>query len=292
MLCFPNAKINLGLNIVSKRADGFHNIETVFCPAALSDILEFVPEPMMNEGHCSFEATGIPIEGSEDKNLVVRAYRLLCREFKLPAVHIHLHKIIPPGAGLGGGSSDAAFMLQMLNKEFGLRLDEATLQSYAAELGSDCAFFLKNRPVFAYEKGNLFRELSSFSEDFHLVIVNPGIHISTAKAYASITPHKPACPLEELIKMPIPKWKDAIRNDFEQPMVNQYPAIGEIREKLYALGADYASMSGSGSSVFGIFHDKAPAANDQFPDYFVWTGPVHFNQSQSSGFPSEHNPLP
>jgi 4-diphosphocytidyl-2-C-methyl-D-erythritol kinase len=281
MLCFPNAKINLGLNIISKREDGFHNIETIFCPVALSDILEFVPEPGMKPGECIFNATGIPVDSPGDKNLVVRAYHLLCRDFNLPAVRIHLHKLIPPGAGLGGGSSDAAFMLQMLDKEFKLKLDEDTLYRYAGELGSDCGFFLKNKPIFAYERGNRFRELYSFPEDIHLIIINPRIHISTGSAYEAITPHKPVHPLEELIRLPVDQWKHFIINDFEQPMINRYPVIKEIREKLYGLGAVYASMSGSGSSVFGLFREKVPAINDQFPDYFTWSGPDHSGQSQS-----------
>jgi 4-diphosphocytidyl-2-C-methyl-D-erythritol kinase len=281
MLCFPNAKINLGLNIISKREDGFHNIETVFCPAELSDILEFVPEPGMKPGEYIFNGTGIPVEGPVDKNLVVRAYQLLCHDFNLSAVRIHLHKLIPPGAGLGGGSSDAAFMIQLLDKEFGLSLDDEALYRYASELGSDCAFFLKNKPVFGFEKGNRFRELSSFPRDIRLIIINPGINISTASAYAAITPHKPVHPLEELILMPVNQWKHFIINDFEQPMIDRFPVIGEIREKLYGFGAVYASMSGSGSSVFGIFQEKIPDLHDQFPGCFIWSGPAYSVQSQS-----------
>jgi 4-diphosphocytidyl-2-C-methyl-D-erythritol kinase len=172
-------------------------------------------------------------------------------------------------------------MIQLLDKEFGLRLDDDGLYRYAAELGSDCAFFLKNKPVFGFEKGNRFRELSSFPGDIRLIIINPGIHISTASAYAAITPHKPVHPLEELIRMPVNQWKHFIINDFEQPMIDRYPVIGEIREKLYGLGAVYASMSGSGSSVFGIFQEKVPDVNDQFPDCFTWSGPAYSIQSQS-----------
>jgi 4-diphosphocytidyl-2-C-methyl-D-erythritol kinase len=274
MLCFPNAKINLGLNIIEKRDDGFHSIETVFCPAGLSDILEFVPEPALPPGTCIFDSTGIAIDGPDEKNLCVRAYHLLADRFNLPGVHIHLHKIIPPGAGLGGGSSDAAFMLKHLDLQFSLNLGEDKLSALASQLGSDCAFFIRNRPMFGYDRGNLFRELSSFPQNLHLVIVNPGIHISTAEAYASVTPHKPLHPLEELILLPVSQWKNRIVNDFEPAMIAKFPVIGEIRDRLYDLGAYYASMSGSGSSVYGLFYEKAPAISLQFPDFFCWPGPV------------------
>jgi 4-diphosphocytidyl-2-C-methyl-D-erythritol kinase len=275
MLCFPNAKINLGLNIISKRTDGFHDIETVFCPAALSDILEFVREPDMEPGECTLNVTGIPVEGTRNDNLVIKAYQLLSHDFNLPALHVHLHKLIPPGAGLGGGSSDAAFMLQNLNKEFGLALDEQVLSGYAASLGSDCVFFFKNRPAFGYERGNRLRELSGFPENLRLVIVNPGIHISTAFAYASVTPRKPRRPLEELIRLPVSQWKKWIVNDFESGMIYRHPVIGEIRDKLYDLGALYASMTGSGSSVYGIFRKEVPAAQDLFRGFFTWSGPMN-----------------
>jgi len=274
MLCFPNAKINLGLNIIEKRDDGFHSIETVFCPVDLSDVLEFIPEPALPSGTCIFDSTGIPIDGPDEKNLCVRAYHLLHEQFNLPAVHIHLHKIIPPGAGLGGGSSDAAFMLKYLNMQFDLKLGEEKLCAFASHLGSDCAFFIMNRPMFAYERGNRFRELSSFPKNLHMVIVNPGIHIGTAGAYAGTTPHQPAHPLEDLIRLPVDQWKNQLINDFEPAMITKYPIIGEIKDKLYDLGAVYASMSGSGSSVYGVFNEKAPAMSNQFTDFFCWTGPM------------------
>ncbi len=272
MLCFPNAKINLGLHIIEKRDDGFHSIETVFCPAGLSDVLEFIPEPSLPPGTCIFDSTGIPIEGADEKNLCVRAYQILCDQFNLPAVHIHLHKIIPPGAGLGGGSSDAAFMLKYADLQFGLKLGEEKLCTLASKLGSDCAFFIKNRPLFGFDRGNRFRELAAFPKNLQTVIVNPGIHISTAEAYAGIFPRKPLRPLEALIRLPVNEWKNQIINDFEPAMIAKYPVIGEIKDRLYALGALYASMSGSGSSVYGLFNEKAPAVCDQFPDFFCWPG--------------------
>jgi len=274
MLCFPNAKINLGLNIICKRTDGYHNIETVFCPVGLADILEFVAEPELADGNVVFTATGIAVDGPEEKNLCVMAYRLLQKDFGLPALHIHLHKIIPPGAGLGGGSSDAAFMLKFLNSQFRLKLDDNALCHYASLLGSDCAFFILNKPVFGFERGNKFRELASFPEEFEIVVVNPGIHVSTAEAYAGVKPGKPDHSLEELISLPVKQWKTFIVNDFETGMVVKYPAIGEIKEKLYAAGAEYAAMSGSGSSVFGMFNKKAPDVKAQFPGHFYWSGPL------------------
>jgi 4-diphosphocytidyl-2-C-methyl-D-erythritol kinase len=274
MICFPNAKINLGLNIVSKRPDGYHNLETVFCPVGLCDILEFVTEPGLPDGKYIFSSTGISLDGPEDNNLVVKAYRLLHDEFRLPALHIHLHKIIPPGAGLGGGSSDAAFMLKYLNLSFDLNLGTDDLCEYASKLGSDCAFFIRNKPLFGYEKGNLFREIPSFPEDYEVVLINPGIHISTASAYAAIHPRSPVCSTEEVIQLPVGQWKKLLINDFETAMIQTHPVIGRIIDQLYAEGADYASMSGSGSTVYGLFHKKAPAIKDQYPGFFYWSGPL------------------
>lgn len=273
MLFFPNAKINIGLNILRKRSDGYHDIETVFCPTAFSDILEFVPEEG-DPGVCFFSATGIPIAGDMESNLIVKAYRLLCRDFKLPAIRVHLHKIIPPGAGLGGGSSDGAFMLKYLNLGFELGLDENQLCDYASILGSDCAFFILNRPVFGFERGNRFREPVGLPAGMEVVLINPGIHVSTAEAYGSITPKVPDLPLEILVTEPVEQWKGRIVNDFEIPVAARYPVIGQIRDTLYEAGALYASMSGSGSTVYGLFHEKAPSMQEHFPEYFCWSGPL------------------
>jgi 4-diphosphocytidyl-2-C-methyl-D-erythritol kinase len=272
MLCFPNAKINIGLHVISKRSDGYHNIETVFWPIGLSDILEFVPLPGLPSGNLTFTLTGIQVEGTEEDNLCIRAYRLLSSDFVLPAIDIHLHKIIPMQAGLGGGSSDAAFMLKCLNVQFGLRLDDDRLCDYASRLGSDCAFFIKNRPAFGFERGNRFREIPVSREIREFVVVNPGVHIKTSGAYSGIQPGKPEQPLEELMKLPMEQWRDNIINDFENFAVSLHPEIGEIKNKLYRHGAVYASMSGSGSSVYGIFKGKAPSVKDVFPDFFCWTG--------------------
>jgi 4-diphosphocytidyl-2-C-methyl-D-erythritol kinase len=274
MLCFPNAKINIGLHVIGRRSDGYHNIETVFWPIGLSDILEFVPLPGVPSGSAALTLTGIPVEGLVEDNLCMKAYHLLSKDFELPAVDIHLHKIIPSQAGLGGGSSDAAFMLKCLNVQFELYLDEDRLCDYASQLGSDCAFFIRNKPLFGYERGNRFREIPVFREPMEFVVVNPGLLIKTSGAYSAIHPGKPDQELEALIRLPIGQWRNLISNDFEKYAIGLYPVIGEIRDKLYQLGAAYAAMSGSGSSVYGIFKDKAPSVKESFPDFFCWTGPA------------------
>jgi 4-diphosphocytidyl-2-C-methyl-D-erythritol kinase len=271
MLCFPNAKINLGLNVTGKRSDGFHNIETVFVPVELTDMLEFVPDPEQTGGQVTLSFTGLPVDGPVETNLCVRAYRILDKDFHLPAIRVHLHKIIPPGAGLGGGSSDAAFMLKHLSYLFGLGLSDEQLMDYASELGSDCAFFIQNRPLFAFEKGNSFREIASFRENLMVMIVNPGIHIKTAEAYSEVIPKKPENPLEEMIRLPVSKWRDRITNDFEKGIFQKYPLLGRIKNGLYEAGAVYASMSGSGSSVYGLF-EIDPPRKDLFPEMFCWIG--------------------
>jgi len=274
MLCFPNAKINIGLNIVQKRSDGYHNIETVFCPVDLSDILELVPLPGLPAGNYSFSQTGLPLEGTVHDNLCVKAYRLLLRDFNLPAVDIHLHKMIPVGAGLGGGSSDAAFMLKHLNRQFDLNLSEERLIDYASALGSDCAFFIRNKPLFGYDRGNRFRDIPVFPDNLEVTLVFPGIHISTADAYSGVRPKKPLRPLEELIIRPVEQWRGNINNDFETTLFASFPVLGIIKDRLYQHGAVYASMSGSGSSVYGLFRQSPPDIQEVFQDYFCWTGPL------------------
>jgi 4-diphosphocytidyl-2-C-methyl-D-erythritol kinase len=278
MLCFPNAKINIGLNVISRRSDGFHNIETVFCPIGLTDILEFVPLPGLPPGKSTFTNTGIRVDGADNNNLCMKAYQLLSGDFELPAIEVHLHKIIPMGAGLGGGSSDGAFMLKYLNMQFGLGLNDDQLCDYASHLGSDCAFFIRNRPLFGYERGNRFREVPVFPQNLEIVMVNPGVHIGTAEAYAGVRPGKPMHALEELIRMPVEKWRDAVFNDFEESIFPRHPDIGVIKNTFYQTGAVYASMSGSGSSVYGLYKGQAPDLKDQFPGYFYWSGPLVINQ--------------
>lgn len=265
MICFPNAKINIGLNITEKRLDGFHNIETIFYPIELCDMLEFVVSDKI-----SFENSGLTIDGDADNNLCIKAYNLLKKDFSLPELRIHLHKIIPFGAGLGGGSADAAFMLNALNSYFELNLSASELKKYASSIGSDCAFFIENKPSFANEKGDNLQEIKLNLKDYLIVIVKPNIHVPTAVAYSKVKPAIPSTSLKDSINLPIEEWKYNIKNDFEESIFAVYPEIKSIKENLYKQGAIYASMSGSGSSVYGIFHKKENP-EITFPDYFIWS---------------------
>jgi len=254
MIDFPNAKINLGLNILEKRADGFHNIETVFYPIELFDILEIIPsgkEPV------SFTSTGHTIPGDRQSNLCLKAFHLLSSIFHLPPAKIHLHKVIPIGAGLGGGSSDAAFTIKLLNKLFLLGLSDDQMMDYARNLGSDCAFFILNKPVFAFNKGDHFEPLELDLSGFRIKISTPEIYINTAEAYAMIEIQPESMgsypPLKKIIGQPIEEWKNLLVNDFEKPVIKKYPELGIIKQDLYDQGAIYVSMTGSGSSMFGIF---------------------------------------
>ncbi len=271
MLLFPNAKINLGLAVAERRRDGYHNLLTVFYPVGLTDILEIVPDFNKPNGHIHFRTTGIPINEEEDNNLCVKAYKLLSAEYELPAVSVHLHKIIPVGSGLGGGSSDAAFMLKGLNSLFKLEISEDKLEGYASRLGSDCAFFIRNYPVSAHGKGNLFKDINLKLNDYHIIIVCPPIHINTSEAYSYITPVNPEFPPEKTVCLPINEWKKKLRNDFEKSIFHRYPQIRYIKDKLYNIGALYASMSGSGASVYGIFKES-PVIPKEFTEYFTWCG--------------------
>jgi len=269
MILYPNAKINLGLNVVEKRPDGYHNIETVFYPIGLCDVLEVEPSQTCTD--YSFSSSGIAIDGDPEDNLIVKAYHLLRSGYQFPAVDISLIKQIPFGAGLGGGSSDAAFMLKALNEMFELKATPNRLEKLAAKLGADCPVFIKNKAVFATGIGNVFTPIKLSLKGKFLVLVKPDIHVSTPEAYALIVPEKPEISLIDLIQRPISEWKDAIKNDFEKSVFSKYPAIGEIKDKLYEMGAVYASMSGSGSSVYGIF-DVEPERTDAFNDCFVAGG--------------------
>ena len=264
MICFPNAKINIGLNIVEKRTDGFHNIETVFYPVQLCDVLEIIESSKFE-----FSNSGIAVPNDGKENLCVKAYRLLSKEFQLPPVKIHLHKIVPIGAGLGGGSSDAALTIKALNNLFQLNLSKEKMKDHARQLGSDCAFFIENDPMFAYERGDKFKPVQLDMNDHFIALVTPDIHVSTAEAYAGTAPKKPETSLEKLISLPIGEWKNNIYNDFEDSVFTKYPAIKTIKEKLYSLGAIYASMSGSGSSVYGVFKESKTFESD-FPNCKIW----------------------
>lgn len=261
MIVFPNIKINLGLSITEKRPDGYHNLETVFYPVALEDALEIraLPEASLPEADkkITLHQYGMEIAGNPEDNLVAKAYSLLDKEFHLPPVEIHLYKHIPSGAGLGGGSSDAAFMLKLLNGHFHLNLSEEQLEIYAATLGADCAFFIKNKPVYAEGIGNIFSPIELSLKGYQIMIVKPDVFVSTREAFANIHPHHPEYPIKEVIRRPVAEWKDILINDFEASVFPQHPVIGEIKQELYNQGAIYASMSGSGSSVFGLFAPDA-----------------------------------
>jgi len=266
MIVFPNAKINIGLNIVEKRPDGFHNIETIFYPIRFSDILEINP----SESDFKFTNTGILIEqGNASSNLCYKAYDILNKNHLIKPVNVHLHKLIPTGAGLGGGSSDGSFTLQAINKIQNLKIEPSVLNEYAGKLGSDCPFFIINKPIFAGGTGNIFESINSNLKGFYLAIVNPGVHVNTAKAYSQSKPEKPRYSLKELIKNPVEKWKDYICNDFEPIVFKDYPQIERLKQALYDSGAVYASMSGSGSSVFGLFKEK-PSLKDTFGSQLIW----------------------
>jgi len=247
MISFPHCKINLGLHVVAKREDGYHDIETCFYPVPWTDILEVIPSKEF-----SFSQSGSVIPGNEADNLCVKAYELVRQSDKGP-VKIHLHKVIPTGAGLGGGSSDAAFTLRLLNSVLDLELTNSQLQNYASQLGSDCAFFIEDRPMLGQGRGELLSSISLSLKGYYLVLVKPDIHVSTADAYASVTPKIPALSLTEILQLPPREWKERLVNDFERSVFSKFPVIAGVKKLLYDEGALYASMSGSGSSVFGIF---------------------------------------
>lgn len=254
MITFPNAKINLGLNIVEKRPDGYHNLETVFYPVEMCDALEIIPlGPDKGTGLCELHQDGLAIAGEAESNLVVKAYRLLDKEFGLPSVETHLLKRIPSGAGLGGGSADAAFMLKMLNELFHLGLSTAALEERAARLGADCAFFVQNQATFAEGIGNIFSPATVDLSAYDIRIVKPDVFVSTRDAFARIVPRKPERSIREIVQLPVEEWRDLLKNDFEESVFPQFPAIAQVKEDMYNQGAVYASMSGSGSAVFGIF---------------------------------------
>ena len=254
MITFPNAKINLGLRILQKRPDGFHNIETIFYPVELSDVLEIIPA---KDGELSFASTGLFIPGDPEQNLCLNAFHLLSSHFHLTPVKIHLHKAIPIGAGLGGGSSDGASTIKLLNDLFKIGLTEDQMMDHARNLGSDCAFFIRNKPVFAFEKGDRFEFLDLDLSTYRIELVTPAIHVNTREAYAmadkNLEPGDSGIELKEIIRLPIEEWKNLLFNDFEKPVFRKYPELQKIKQDLYDRGALYASLSGSGSSLYGIF---------------------------------------
>jgi len=247
MIIFPNAKINLGLKVVNRRHDGFHNIETIFYPVNIKDALEIVEAEDL-----SFTSSGIHIPGHSESNLCLKAWHQLAKDFRLPNVHIHLHKQIPVGAGLGGGSADAAFCLRLLNEKFGLKLNQEEMERYASQLGSDCAFFIRNQPVKASGKGDVFTDLHLDLDKYYIVLVMPPVHVSTADAYSGVVPSENGS-LPDLTGIPPENWQNILYNDFEAPVFRMFPQIAKVKEALYRSGALYASLSGSGASVYALF---------------------------------------
>lgn len=254
MLHFPNAKINIGLFVTEKRADAYHNLETVFYPIPqLKDALELLPAS--ENAASSMRISGKTIEGDVYDNLVWKAFQLIQDKYpeKISPVQIHLLKSIPMGAGLGGGSADAAFMLRLLNKFFDLNISDDTLAQYALELGSDCPFFIYNTAQFAQGRGELFSPISLDLSAYSIQLICPKMHVSTVAAFAQITPKVPNFDLRKLPNLPINQWAQFVFNDFEQSIFERYPALSTIKNTLYRQGAIYASMSGSGSALYGIF---------------------------------------
>ena len=284
MICHPNAKINLGLNVTERRPDGYHNLETVFYPIPVCDALQVetnadIPSAIFPEGCAvhvdklpdyTLSTAGIDIDCPPEKNLLIKALRALKQDFNLPHLYIYMYKQIPSGAGLGGGSSDAAFMMKTLNAMFSLGLGDDELERRVAVLGADCAFFVRNLPVFATGIGNIFSPLELSLAGWHLVLVKPDIFVSTKEAYSGIRPHRPAVPVTDIVRRPVEEWRGLLDNDFEEGIFALHPAIAGIKEQLYARGAAYAAMSGSGSSVFGLFRQMQDEAELQalFPGCF------------------------
>lgn len=264
MILFPNAKINIGLNVLSRRSDGYHNLETVFYPIPLHDSIEVVEAEQM-----SFQSSGIEIPGHANENLCLMAYDLLLKDFQLPALSIHLHKQIPIGAGLGGGSSDAAFFVKLLNEKFSLGLSVTQMEDYVRKLGADCAFFISNEPVFASGKGDQFTAIDLDLSAYKIVLVMPPVHVSTGEAYRGVKPHTPEVSLLDLIKLPVSEWKGKIKNDFENSIFKTHAVIRGVKASLYEKGALYAAMSGSGSAVYGIFDSQPDLSTfgDEFKVY-------------------------
>jgi 4-diphosphocytidyl-2-C-methyl-D-erythritol kinase len=252
MIVFPNAKINIGINIIERRSDGYHNIETIFYPLPIYDALEALPGDAL-----TFNSSGLEIPGRIEDNLCIKGYHLIKMDYDLPPVNIHLLKHIPIGAGLGGGSANAAFFIKLINSLFSLGMTTTQMMDYARQLGADCAFFIENKPLFAFEKGDQFESIKLDLSKYKIVLVMPPVHVSTGEAYRGVRPSPVKDSLYDLISEPIQEWKHLIKNDFEESVFKNHPAIRGVKAALYEAGAIYASMSGSGASVFGIF-DKKP----------------------------------
>ncbi len=268
MIVFPNSKINLGLHILEKRNDGYHELETLFYPLKLSGSLEAIPAP---DNKTTLTFSGLPIPGDSQNNLCMKAYRQLQEHYKIPHVKIHLHKKTPVGAGLGGGSADGAYTLMLLNELFELKITEDQLKTMAAELGSDCPFFINNKPSLASGRGDILTPSSLNLKGLYLFLVVPPLHISTKEAYAGVVPNQPTHQLKEVVTLPLDQWKSKLTNDFEITIFRKHPGIQAVKQTLYDAGAVYASMSGSGSAIYGIFKQESPEQlRKDFSPYFTW----------------------
>ena len=276
MIVFPNAKINLGLNIVGERPDGYHDLETVFYPIPLCDALEIkkMDEDFPSDVCCDLKVTGNAVNCDERNNLVVKAYDLIAQDFKLPSIHAHLYKHIPMQAGLGGGSSDAAFMIRLLDERFRLNMGQSLMEEYATRLGADCAFFIRNEIAYAQGIGEILEPADTPDgnlDGYWIAVVKPSVSVSTAEAFAQITPRKPSLCCRDIVKKHIGEWRDLLHNDFEDSVFPLHPELKEIKDCLYRMGAAHAQMSGSGSALFGIFYDCPQNIEEVFPDCFTFT---------------------
>ena len=273
MINFPIAKVNLGLNVVEKRPDGYHNLETVFYPVPIKDALEVqvMDDAFPSDYDCDLKVTNITIDGDEQRNLVVRAYQLLKKDFPtLPRIHTHLWKGIPTQAGMGGGSSDCAYMLLLLNQQFQLGLTDEQLIQYAAKLGADCAFFILSRPCYAEGIGEKLQPIDLSLSGYYMAVVRPDIPVPTKEAFSRIHPHYPAQNCRHTVMQPVETWRDTLINDFEESVFALHPEIGDIKQQLYDMGATYAAMSGSGSALFGLFKEQPDTLSQAFPNMFTF----------------------
>lgn len=267
MVVFPNAKINLGLRVIRKRYDGFHDIESLFYPIGLSDVLEILP--VGNGQEAFFMASGLEVPVNEG-NLCIKALSLLQSKYTVQALGIYLHKVIPPGGGLGGGSSDGAYTLKSIDRLLDLELSREKLLEYAGELGSDCPFFIENTPSLVTGRGEKLQPLPACLGGYYLILVIPDIRISTTQAYSMVNPFNDGEPVGDIVRLPPEKWQGRLVNDFEAPLFSEYPELRAIRDRLYGSGAIYASMTGSGSGIYGIYNEQ-PAMPPELERYFVYT---------------------
>lgn len=269
MICFPNAKINLGLNIVSKRADGYHNLETIFYPIKIEDALEIVIPKDATEDNFFLE--GLSVDGDPSNNLVWKALQLMRKYYSFPFIEVHLLKAIPMGAGIGGGSSDAAFMLKLLNTTFEWNLSKQELVSYAVQLGADCPFYIYNQAMYAEGIGEVLSSVDLNLDNYIITLVKPNIFVSTKEAFSKIVPKQPKVNLKDIVKLPIEEWKDNMINDFEDGVFHNHPELKNIKNKLYEMGAIYASMSGSGSSIYALSKSPIDLSSPIFESCYTWT---------------------